>query len=506
MNTVLIAAVVLWERRMFRSCFRRKSALLLVIGLLGGSGGACSVEEPMEVREVSSERGQELRPDEGPARELIEEFVPTLHQFSLVTLNPRQLLSLAQRGARLRLPFPSEEGASGIVGLPVDLRPLSLVAPEARGYVISGDGELASAEPVALGDSREYEGEVAGSPDGVVVLSLTPERVLGSIVLPTEFRGVSGWFFIEPLGPLLRENGASQEQIEVATRDFNHVVYASSGVRAQIPLHGMLGEGQNHFRGNGRDSDQSEAPRLDEPGGHPGDAGGAPEANDLPTPEVREKVSLYLMADEDFYAAQGSARDVFNAQKATVLGVELITHLGEPGIYGHQQFDIELEIVGQSVWGRGGPQSTDSAIILEESYNGFPWYIVPTPVQDIGLVHLFTGKDIDGSVIGRAWKIGGFDDPCGEEYSTGSACRQSMSQPEFSGSNFYLKVILMAHELGHVMDGVHSDFDSSYSMGSLVGPSIMQSFISGGQLPYFSRTNASAIGSLVASECAGDPC
>ena len=64
----------------------------------------------------------------------------------------------------------------------------------------------------------------------------------------------------------------------------------------------------------------------------------------------------------------------------------------------------------------------------------------------------------------------------------------------------------MAHEIGHNLDAVHSDYDPNYCAGSLCGPTIMKSGISPSQVPYYSATNAAAIAAKVDAECASDPC
>jgi hypothetical protein len=189
-----------------------------------------------------------------------------------------------------------------------------------------------------------------------------------------------------------------------------------------------------------------------------------------------------------------------------LFGVELITQLAEPGPNGNGEFDIDINVTGQALWVVGGPSSTDPAILLGESYNQFPWSIAPVPVNDIGLVHTFTGKNLDGNVIGKAWKIGGFDDACGSAYATDPACKQSLAQPQFAGTTWLLEVILMAHEIGHNMDGVHGDCDLNYCAGATCGRSVMCSGLGSDQMLFYSELNATAIADKVAAECSGDPC
>jgi len=225
----------------------------------------------------------------------------------------------------------------------------------------------------------------------------------------------------------------------------------------------------------------------------------------METQTVKQKVNIYLQSDVDYYNLKGnSATNVFNSQRSILFGVQLITSLIEPGGCGNKKFDIDFKIAGQAVWISGGPSSTDSAVLLGQSFNMFPWsWAYGGSVNDLGHVHMITGKDLDGSTIGRAWKIGGFDDPCGSSYSSSGACKQSIAQPNFSGSSWYMKIILMSHELGHVMNALHSKYDSTYSCGSSSGASIR---ISGSQVPFFSASNADRIASKVFWECLLDTC
>lgn len=89
--------------------------------------------------------------------------------------------------------------------------------------------------------------------------------------------------------------------------------------------------------------------------------------------------------------------------------------------------------------------STSSAALLDE----FTTYRVNNPYPNpADVAHLFTGKELNGSVIGIAWLFA----VCDDDFKFG------LSQSQFT-TNFMHRVILTAHELGHNWSARHCDFD-----------------------------------------------
>ena len=87
--------------------------------------------------------------------------------------------------------------------------------------------------------------------------------------------------------------------------------------------------------------------------------------------------------------------------------------------------------------------SSDSLTLLTQFRN--EWLGNQQGVQR-DVAHLFTGRSINGGVIGRAWTIGGI---C----TTSSYC---FSESDYNG-NFGCATALTAHELGHLWNGSHCD-------------------------------------------------
>lgn len=114
-------------------------------------------------------------------------------------------------------------------------------------------------------------------------------------------------------------------------------------------------------------------------------------------------------------------------------------------------------------------------------------------------VHLFTGREIDGNIIGTAWDIGVFCDR-GRSYAFSQARYTTM---------FSLRTTLVAHELGHLLNARHCDNDSSSSCFGQPPCNIMCSAINqcnGAGAPNFDPCSAEVIRDFAASQsCFASP-
>ncbi|MFK8016715.1 MAG: M12 family metallo-peptidase [Gammaproteobacteria bacterium] len=421
------------------------------------------------------------------AYRIVRERVPTLNRFRLVRLDTSTLASRARDGKPVRLPFAGHADSrlasiqAPVRDVVIDFNPVQIVAPGDRGLLIYefGRGEIQT-QSVDRPGRFGFVGQVRGQQRTTAGYILQPDMVLGTTLIPNPPVGSSGISVIEPVKRLLSSNGATPQEVETVAASFNHVVYNSAALETYQLI------------------DEEDTGRVDSAKHH--------HEKDASRARIHEDISIYMMGDTQYTGNYVDTDAAFDDQLWTLFGVELITAVGEDGPNGNDEFDINIDVTGQALWISGGPSSTDPATLLEQSYNQFPWSAISTAVNDIGLVHLFTGKNLDGNVIGKAWKIGGFDDACGTDYSVDGPCKQSVGQPQFGGNTWYTEVILMAHELGHNLDAVHGDSDANYCAGSTCGPSIMNSSISAGQVLFYSEDNAEAIADKVDAECANDDC
>ena len=154
-----------------------------------------------------------------------------------------------------------------------------------------------------------------------------------------------------------------------------------------------------------------------------------------------EVTEIGIDADFEYYQINGSS--VGN----TVSDIETIMNLVE-GVYDNPGIDILYEIstiVVRTV--SSDPYSTTSpGGLLNQFFSA--WNTQPESFIQADVAHLFTGKNLDGSVIGIA--------------SLSAICvnnHYGLSQSRFT-SNFNSRTALTAHELGHNWNATHCDSNS----------------------------------------------
>jgi hypothetical protein len=154
---------------------------------------------------------------------------------------------------------------------------------------------------------------------------------------------------------------------------------------------------------------------------------------------ILQQLDLGIVADYEYYQEHGSASatDMQNVLNQI------------DGIY-RAELGVTLHLTQTVVYTTSSDpfsSTTDPASLLYEfsNYKNNP----ANPVYGTGLAHLFTNRDLQGSVIGIAW-IGTL---CSNYYGTG------LSQ-DFTTTNKVL-VLLSAHEIGHNFNAPHDNQDGS---------------------------------------------
>ncbi len=174
------------------------------------------------------------------------------------------------------------------------------------------------------------------------------------------------------------------------------------------------------------------------------------EGSDTGSLETARVVTISTDADPDWYARYGESSN------AVIAG---LLYTAE-GIYA-QQLGIRFRLVKQHVYASGSPYTTADPLRLLKAFvanESNPTNLSNTPSdfhQEVDLKHLFTGKDIEGSVIGIAY--------------IGVVC--SSPALAYGITSHYADAAdyaILAHEVGHNFGANHD----TANRGSLMYPSI----------------------------------
>jgi hypothetical protein len=319
---------------------------------------------------------------------------------------------------------------------------------------------------VWIGDDREnedvpvdflYRGHVRGVPHSWVRLSIRNGKLDGMIWTPTET------YFVQPEARLLGKPGADRT-----------VVYRMSDVDSAV-LHGACGSSEL--------PGPSAAPLV----ARVGSAGtiAAPLFSQAMAPAVAgataplQEATIGLVADYDYFVKHGA--------NAAADMLSIINQVD--GVY-QAQLGVDLHVT-QTVVYTTTPDpfdaTTDPATLLSEfsTYKGSSG----SPVYGTDVAHLFTGRALNGGVLGISW-IGTL---CDSTYSTALS-------DDFTTDNTSL-VLLAAHEIGHVFGAYHDNQAGSPCASTPFG-FIMNPYISSALELQFSGCSLS----LMDPEVAGASC
>lgn len=155
---------------------------------------------------------------------------------------------------------------------------------------------------------------------------------------------------------------------------------------------------------------------------------------------------IALDADFEFYVLNGSnVNNTVQDMENVISGLEPYYEVPAIGI----TYEITTVIVRTTA---GAPYtSTDPGVLLENQFRA-TWMTSPYTFIRRDTAHLFTGKNIDSSVIGIAYLNG----ICSTNIGYG------LSESRFT-SNFAARLALTAHELGHNWSAPHCDGCNSCS-------------------------------------------
>jgi hypothetical protein len=291
--------------------------------------------------------------------------------------------------------------ATGRVGLilrgelhELELDRVDLFTPDYRGFLITDVGPVEIERP----DPATYQGTLADSPDALVALTVTPGFFTVSI------RREDSQLFVDPLRDFVP--GGARQTV---------VVYTDSDVRPET-----LGD-------CGTEGRPGLATRR-------GSLLGASGLVDRAHTTLR-RLDVATDADGEYFASYGSP-GTFNRIAAIV---------NDADVAYQRDVNLDLNISFQQAWSNASTDpyvSTNSSIVLQELRN---WWNTNRSGTNRDAAHLFSGKNFDGSVIGRAY----LDAVCANP-----SLAYGINQ-DYGGS--FVRAELFAHELGHNLSARHDD-------------------------------------------------
>ncbi|MFG0314749.1 MAG: M12 family metallo-peptidase, partial [Phycisphaerales bacterium] len=269
----------------------------------------------------------------------------------------------------------------------------SMRGPDMQVLAVDEDGVEHLVEP---GPMRTYRGMLSGFRGAKVAASVTDAgQIEAWIRLPHEV------WVVQPLS----------DAVPGADPDL-HVVYRTTEV---LPTDHTCGV-------------------VDEPGGH-----GHPHVPGQPSLGGGLQVAeISFDADTEYYTLNGSSVPATVADIESVMNAVDMIYNTELGL----GFEFGTFIV------RTGPDpytTTDYSLLLSQFQNEWTTNQAGI-VRDVA--HLFTGRDLDGTVIGVAF----FDGVCDFDLGYG------LSQSRYTNT-FANRVALTSHELGHNYDATHCNGD-----------------------------------------------
>ncbi|MET0648322.1 MAG: M12 family metallo-peptidase [Pyrinomonadaceae bacterium] len=336
---------------------------------------------------------------ENPAAEEIRQV---LTSFESLTLDPAAVLRSAREGGSVTL-----QTARGAFDLEVE--PFDVRSDNYRAVAAGAGGVMTE---LARTPSNSWRGRVRGQEGTFVRLYLDGEKVSGIIITPAET------FYVEPARDLSAAAGS---------KDF--VFYELASVKptdAVCEERTLAGKVTAQAAGAGLSAKASGATR--------------PPADEIFGPRAQVDIAT----EADFEYAQ------FNGGNTTTTNNDILSIMTQvDGIY-EANLGVDVRVVFQRVWLTNNDpyEALDAGELLDEltdayddtfGTNGTP------PSRD--LVHLFTGKELDGNTIGIAWTGALCDSP---------AFSYGLSQSKSFGLVTAQRVALTAHEVGHNFGAHHT--------------------------------------------------
>lgn len=305
-------------------------------------------------------------------------------------------LDTSPPGQAIAVELPTEDGV-----LNLELHPHSVRAPGYQLFVVGEDGVQRAVSP---GRERTLRGEVVGVPGSVVAASMLDDGLYGRVTLPD---GTEYW--VEPIS----------DRVYGAARGDHLIYHACDAIRTGATCG---------------------ADMIDQPNAH-----AVPLGNQAPADDTyrgtSEICTAQLACDTDvqYYNRYGSVSAVENQINAVInsMNSQYETEVGLT----HEITAIIVRTAEPDPY-----TTTDSGSFLSQFRD--EWLTNQGSIPR-DLAELFTGKNLDGSVIGIAYLAG----VC-------NSVGYSVVQSDFTTA-FSCKTDLSAHELGHNWNASHCSCPSN---------------------------------------------
>jgi hypothetical protein len=341
----------------------------------------------------------------------------TLESFDELTLDPASMLRDVRKTGRLTL--DTSRGT-----FEMSLEPFDVRTDDYRSVAVEADGTV---RELPREPSHAFKGTVVGMQGTQVRLILDGQQVEGIIVTPGEN------YFVEP-----------ERRLSPAAGVNDFVFYAASGVKQKDA--GTCATTLAQKVGGAAARTQTERLTTSSKG---------PTTADAFSPKGQADVAT----EADFEFTQTFGGD------ATATNKDILNILTQVDAIYSQQLGISfnLNVVFQRAW-TAKPANypyttvTAPASALEEFAGAYDKSFTDAgqtpPSRD--LVHMFTGKDLDGSTIGISY-IGAVCEFADSAFG--------ISQSKFNGQNTAaaLRTALTAHEIGHNFGATHTGPSSNPS-------------------------------------------
>jgi hypothetical protein len=355
-----------------------------------------------------------------------------LRDFDELSFEPSALLTRARKEGRLSL--KTSRGTFDLTVEPFDIR-----ADNYRAVAVGADGRTSD---LGRAPAHWFRGTVNGMENSQARFVLDESNFEGVIVTPDET------YFVEP-----------SIDFSGAASGGEFVFYAASSVKPSADG-GVCGTTLAERVG-------TEAAKHGGAQAYTVTNGPVTDAAFAPKPETE------LATESDFEYTQSFAANpnAVGQAAADAANSDILNILvGVDAIY-DAQLGVKIRVVFQRAWTANNDPYTVTAsgtalAQLRDSYSANP----PVGLPDHDLVHMFTGKDMDGDIIG----IASIDVVCNDP-----ARAYGISQSKWKGGSSGVlteRVALTAHEIGHNFGASHPDQELPAPPPSC-NPSIMNSVI-----------------------------
>ena len=355
------------------------------------------------------------------------EISDAIKKYDSVTIDAKTFKKNADKGS-INIVLAGEE-------FNVDLEPAVWVNKDIKAYYDDEDGNV---KEMKMDPIYQYTGHVVGYPESTVCFTLDDKVVLGWIEINDEM------YIIEQVGWIIDKN----------SKKVTYIIYKNSDTEYTGP---------------------------------------APDGNDIDMSDA--EASLYITTNtDDLNADENINTRATNVYVLCAYDTEFNNKYSSPGTEIYNMFSqtktafsesyIGVNLVLDCYYYMSTLTNTESSALLNE----FKAEVATKRnTENSDLATLYTGKDLDGSIIGLAKQYTGSSD---QAYSIAQMRSGGISTYQ---ATFYQRCTLSAHEMGHNFGAVHTQA-TTWGVGLLTYTTVMYDTFLGCTRMEFSTTDPSGHG------------